>query len=253
MVNDDKSKIEKSILDALKHYPYGLTISEMARVLKINRVTLSKYLDVLREKGLIDYRAVGRAKVWFLNEDITILEAIFGDKRLPKLLRVNDQGFYEIGDVRFMILPSEIIQDLYLIFGRKLGLNSIRDFGKKLGVHIANTYKLYSGVEKLYKEETLEYLIDFIEKLGFGKISEKYIDMKLTEVIVTFECTLEEEELDNLKETIRELREKPKCYFLEGLFEGLLSGLFNIDIESKETKCRLRGDSYSEFIIRPRR
>ena len=162
MVNEDKSKVEKSILDALKQHPYGLTISEMARVLNINRVTLSKYLDVLREKGLIDYRAVGRAKVWFLNEDITILEAIFGDKSLTKLLRKGDQGFYEIGDVRFLILPSEVIQDLYLIVGKKIGLNHIRELGRKLGIHIANTYKLYSGVEKLYKEETLEYLLDFI-------------------------------------------------------------------------------------------
>jgi len=250
MRDEEKTKIEKMILDVLQQHPYGLTISEMSRILKINRVTLSKYLDVLREKGLIDYRAVGRAKVWFINEDITILEAIFGDKDLPRLLRLSDQGFYEIGDVKFLILPTEFIQDLYLIIGRKLGLKTIRELGKRLGEHIANTYKMYSGIEKLYKEETLSYLIDFIEKLGLGKIEEKFIDIRTSDIIITFSNTLEEEELENLKGIIRELREKPKCYFLEGLFEGLLSGLLGIEIEAIETKCKLKGDPYNEFVIR---
>ena len=61
---------------------------------------------------------------------------------------------------------------------------------------------------------------------------------------------MEEEELENLKDTIRELKGRPKCYFLEGLFEGLLSGLLGIEIEAIETKCKLKGDPYNEFVIR---
>ena len=246
---DERKDVEKTIIETLKQYPYGLSISELAKILKINRVTLSKYLDILREKGMINYRPIGRAKVWFVSEDINILEAIFGESDLNRILRKNNNNTYHIGDIKFVLLPSEIIQDLYLVIGKKYGLKNIREIGKKLGSHIATTYKMYSGIERSLKPEVIEYLIRFIEKLGLGKISDIYIDEKTLEFTVVFDYTLESNELSNILEELGETKEKIKCYLLEGILEGLLSSLLNMEMVAEEKKCTLRGDKVCEFYI----
>lgn len=40
--------------------------SEIAERLKINRLTITKYLNVIHALDLIDFKTVGRAKIWFL-------------------------------------------------------------------------------------------------------------------------------------------------------------------------------------------
>jgi|GEM_PF-1108853 len=249
---DERKEIEKTIIETLKQYPYGLSISELAKILKINRVTLSKYLDVLKEKGMVSYRPIGRAKVWFVSEDINILEAIFGETDLNKILRKDSNNVYYIGDMKFMIFPSEIIQDLYLLIGKKYGLKTVKELGKKLGSHIATTYKIYSGIERVLKPEVIEYLIRFIEKIGLGKIHDVYIDEKTLEFIITFEYTLESDEIINIVEELKDIKEKPKCYLLEGFLEGLLSALLNMDIVIEERKCKLHGEKVCEFYAEKR-
>lgn len=44
----------------------NLTTSEIAKKLKVSRNTAIRLLDVMRVKGLVDYRPVGPAKLWYL-------------------------------------------------------------------------------------------------------------------------------------------------------------------------------------------
>jgi len=53
--------IEKKIVDIVKKSPLGLTSSEIAKYLGVNRVTLTKYLAVIREKALLDFKQFGMA------------------------------------------------------------------------------------------------------------------------------------------------------------------------------------------------
>ncbi|MGB9674773.1 MAG: helix-turn-helix domain-containing protein, partial [Nanopusillaceae archaeon] len=55
--------VEEKLLEILRHYPHGLTISELSKISKINRLTLSKHLEILKERGYLNYRTVGKAKV----------------------------------------------------------------------------------------------------------------------------------------------------------------------------------------------
>ncbi len=55
--------VEKRILKLLSRHDF-LTIEETANKLGMHRTTASKYLAVLEAKGLVKYRAIGKAKLY---------------------------------------------------------------------------------------------------------------------------------------------------------------------------------------------
>ena len=46
---------------------------------------------------------------------------------------------------------------------------------------------------------------------------------------------------------------EPQCHFTRGFLEGFLSGLFNKEFTSRETKCECMGDEYCEFVFEVRK
>ena len=50
----------------------GLTVTEIARHLKVNRNSLAKYLDILLTSGLVEMKAVGSAKIFSLTKRVPI-------------------------------------------------------------------------------------------------------------------------------------------------------------------------------------
>lgn len=58
------SNIEKSIMSLLKDSEGGMQVEEIAARLNLSRHTVSKYLQVLKAKELLSYRAAGRTKIW---------------------------------------------------------------------------------------------------------------------------------------------------------------------------------------------
>ena len=59
--------IEERIISSLGTKPNS-SISEIAKDLKVNRSTASKYLHVLRAKKKVAFRQVGPVKLWSLEE-----------------------------------------------------------------------------------------------------------------------------------------------------------------------------------------
>ena len=59
--------IEERIISSLGDKPNS-SISEIAKDLKVNRSTASKYLHVLRAKKRVAFRQVGPVKLWSLEE-----------------------------------------------------------------------------------------------------------------------------------------------------------------------------------------
>ena len=56
------------ILNALKHHPEGLTIQDIARFTKLNRITISKYIAVLIAEKTVIERKIGSAKLCYLKK-----------------------------------------------------------------------------------------------------------------------------------------------------------------------------------------
>jgi len=59
-------RIQSQILELLQKTE--ASGSDIAEKLGINRLTITKYLNVIHALGLIDFKTIGRAKVWFLKD-----------------------------------------------------------------------------------------------------------------------------------------------------------------------------------------
>lgn len=62
---DNEEKMEKRVLDFMMNLDDGATIVEVSRMLGIHRVTASRYLAILKAKGLVNCRRIGKAKLFF--------------------------------------------------------------------------------------------------------------------------------------------------------------------------------------------
>jgi len=126
----ERKKIEERIINFLKQSTHGATGSEIAKFLGLNRVTVSKYLDVLRAEGLIDYKQIGRTKIWFLNEDIAILELIRSDKDLLKYIRKKNGNYILGNEIHIILTPSEFFSNLYIEALKEGNENLLKNIGK---------------------------------------------------------------------------------------------------------------------------
>jgi len=60
--------IETKILDLLKDKEEDITINDIAKEVNADRHTVAKRLDVLKSKGLVEYRNIGKSKVWKISK-----------------------------------------------------------------------------------------------------------------------------------------------------------------------------------------
>ena len=63
-------KIRDKLIDILSQSKTGLMGIEIAEKLKVNRVTMSKYLKVFAAEGLIKQKKMGSVNLWFVEEGV---------------------------------------------------------------------------------------------------------------------------------------------------------------------------------------
>lgn len=82
-----ENEIEAQIRGLLKGAEQGLQVEEIARDLGLTRHTVAKYLEVLKAKGEIHFRRVGRTKLWKeISTDIKIRPLALED--VPAILNI---------------------------------------------------------------------------------------------------------------------------------------------------------------------
>jgi predicted transcriptional regulator len=67
-------EVKRKIIDVLQSNGTGLSGVEISNETGINRITITKYLDVLHTIGLIKKKKVGSVNVWFLETGVTDFE-----------------------------------------------------------------------------------------------------------------------------------------------------------------------------------
>ncbi len=141
-----KQEIKQEILNAVLALGKPATIREIEKKVRFERHTLSKYLDLLRKEGLLDYDAVGRAKLWRI--DSAPLESIFtmepesmgfAERVLANLLSKISCGIAVIDDLYRIQFMNELLVEMYgpgkgkafyeFVLGLKnpLALDTVRD------------------------------------------------------------------------------------------------------------------------------
>jgi DNA-binding IclR family transcriptional regulator len=58
-----ETEARRRIIEILKDHPEGLTLLDIARIIGMNRVTVSKYVYGLVSEGIIQLRTIGPAKL----------------------------------------------------------------------------------------------------------------------------------------------------------------------------------------------
>jgi PAS domain S-box-containing protein len=66
--NQELEQIKRVLRSSAK----GLTVTEIARHMQVNRNSVAKYLDILRTSGLVEMKAVGSAKIYSLTKRVPI-------------------------------------------------------------------------------------------------------------------------------------------------------------------------------------
>lgn len=56
------------VIETLKENPRGLSVTDIAAHISVNRNTVSRYLDMLRISGQVDMKTYGKAKVFFISQ-----------------------------------------------------------------------------------------------------------------------------------------------------------------------------------------
>lgn len=67
-------EVKRKIVDVLENSGTGLSGVELAGKTGINRMTITKYLDIMHTMGLIKKKKAGNVNVWFLQEGISDIE-----------------------------------------------------------------------------------------------------------------------------------------------------------------------------------
>jgi len=67
-------KIKEKLIDILRDSRTGLSGIEISEKLKINRLTMTKYLQVFAAEGLVKQKNVGNVNLWFVEEGVESLE-----------------------------------------------------------------------------------------------------------------------------------------------------------------------------------
>jgi len=100
------------ILNFIKSNNMGCSSSEISKKLKINRVTITKYLSVLNSQGLIKYKDIGMAKSWYI-EKSPILEILKNDSRnnLKDMLNFMGKGVVILDKELKIVWINKLVQE----------------------------------------------------------------------------------------------------------------------------------------------
>lgn len=107
--------IAVKIKDVLKKNPQGMNITQMFRVMDINRNTLSRYLETLLVSGQVEMRRLGMGKIYTLSERVPLSEVLSISSelviQLDKSLRItfaNEPFLHLIGTERKHLIRKNI-------------------------------------------------------------------------------------------------------------------------------------------------
>ena len=136
------SETERKIVDFVKKSPIGVTSSDIARSVGLNRMTITKYLAIIREKALIDFKQFGMAKLWYI--PVNISKESFLSKVMSNLAvnlpKEELKGALEKSGISL----GEEINRMYLDFysAQKLSFDQLCDAYSDIGKKLGGTFKV---------------------------------------------------------------------------------------------------------------
>lgn len=114
---------EKSIIELVGKHPRGLNIREIAEKLKINRTSVARNLAVMTERGILEYRQMGKARLFYKStriSDSEMLNLLSNSLLLVnenlEVIRANQPFLSLLGASEYDIITTDIRELDYAIF-----------------------------------------------------------------------------------------------------------------------------------------
>lgn len=92
----DTDRVDR-IKRILKWHPRGMTISDLASEMKMNRNLIAKYLDMLLVSGQVEMQVVGAAKVYFISQRVPI-SALLEFSKDPVIVIGSDRKILQVNE-----------------------------------------------------------------------------------------------------------------------------------------------------------
>ncbi len=155
------------IKKTLQENPKGMTVTDIARKIRINRNSVAKYLDIMRISGHVEMITFGPAKVFFPARRIPVLDLL---NYTSDYILVFDE------DYKITMINDALINFLRVeranIIGQSV-VETVKDFFKDEG-------ELLVGLKEALQGRDISLDIDFKGKGG-------YLYLKIKIVPTTFE------------------------------------------------------------------
>ena len=145
-------EIEKKIIEFVKKGPLGVTSSEIASYIGLNRMTITKYLAIIQERALIDFKQFGMSKIWYI--PISLSKESFLSKIVANIaIDMSKEEFKALSEKIGIDLGEEINQ-MYLKFNgvKTLNIDQIADTYSDIGKKLGGNLKAKLGNERISVE-----------------------------------------------------------------------------------------------------
>ena len=142
------------IKKTLKENPKGMTVTDIARKIRVNRNSVAKYLDIMRISGHVEMITFGPAKVFFPARRIPVMDLL---NYTSDYILIYDENF-KITMINESLL-NFIRQKKGSIIGQSV-IQTIRDIFKDEG-------EIMVGIKEALQGRDISLNIDFKGKSGF--------------------------------------------------------------------------------------
>jgi PAS domain S-box-containing protein len=199
------------IIQILRDNPRGMSLKQISEAIGMNRISVARYLDILRASGQVDMVPYGQAKLFYLSHRVSVSALLDFSSDLVVVIG-RDQHIVQ-ANKKFLSLVSQNIEE---IAGKKL-LDVLNPLTQELGIKS----KIDQALEG---KELLEEICIIKDE------DELYFHMKIVPTAFidgSPGITIILEDITEYKRTINALIESEKKY--RTLIENLGDFLVNVD------------------------
>jgi PAS domain S-box-containing protein len=223
----------------------GLTVTEIAHLIKVNRNSVAKYLDILRTSGLVEMKAVGSAKIYTTTKRIPISsilslssDYIFILDNNAKITYVNDNVLHFEKKTAEEIIGKEVdsvslaffsITDIHTLISEGVaGKESTREFEiRNDNQSFFFRAKFVPSILEDHKKGLLLILEDITEIKKYQKQLEKTVADQDKELTTSYQKLTSEQEIS--KEVKGAFEESERRY--HNLIEIAQEGVLTVDTD----------------------
>jgi PAS domain S-box-containing protein len=186
----DRDKITR-IKTLLKFNPKGLTITEISQKLKLSRISVSKYLDILLISGQVEMKMYGVAKAFFLSARVPISAMLsfssdfilILDSNL-QILQINDNFLNFLGVEKSILLGTNLA-DPTLSFLKGLPFQSILESKMEQREIVREVSTTQDGTQYYFRVKIIPTVFDDGSQ-GVTAILENITEAKQSDKVKSF-------------------------------------------------------------------